>query len=95
MEARHPRGGWTRNQPAHRFANQGWSPADAVVALRGLEPFNLQFCEQPVPDWDWEGLKFVRSKVAEPVMADEAIHGPANAIAGIWREAMDSAWWAA
>lgn len=70
-------------------ANQGWSPANAVVALRGLEPFNVQFCEQPVPYWDWEGLKFVRGKVAVPVMADEAIHSPHDVIEGIRRDAMD------
>jgi L-alanine-DL-glutamate epimerase-like enolase superfamily enzyme len=70
-------------------ANQGWSPANAVVALRGLEPFNVQFCEQPVPYWDWEGLKFVRGKVAVPVMADEAIHSPHDVIDGIRRDAMD------
>ena len=44
-------------------ANQGWSPANAVIALRGLEKYDLQFCEQPVPFWDWEGMKFIRGKV--------------------------------
>jgi len=70
-------------------ANQGWSPSTAVVALTGLEPFHLQFCEQPVPHWDWEGLKFVRGKVSVPVMADEAIHSPHDVIEGIRRDAMD------
>ncbi|MBE3071602.1 MAG: dipeptide epimerase, partial [Acidobacteria bacterium] len=70
-------------------ANQGWSPANAVIALRGLEKYDLQFCEQPVPFWDWEGMTFIRGKVAVPIMADEAIHSPHDVIAGIRRDAMD------
>ena len=40
-------------------ANQGWTPAMAVQALKSLEPLRVEFCEQPVPFWDWEGMKFV------------------------------------
>jgi L-alanine-DL-glutamate epimerase-like enolase superfamily enzyme len=70
-------------------ANQAWSPANAVLALAGLEPFGIEFCEQPVPYWDWAGMKFVRGKARIPIMADEAINGPADAITGIRMEAMD------
>jgi L-Ala-D/L-Glu epimerase len=70
-------------------ANQAWSPASAVIALAGLEAFGIEFCEQPVPSWDWSGMRFIRGKSRVPIMADEAIHGPADAIAGIRLEAMD------
>jgi L-Ala-D/L-Glu epimerase len=70
-------------------ANQGWSPTDAVIALRGIESAGIQFCEQPVPYWDWEGLKYIRGKVAVPLFADESVHSPHDAMAGIRHEAMD------
>lgn len=70
-------------------ANQAWSPANAVVALAGLEPFGIEFCEQPVPYWDWANLKFVRNKARIPIMADEAVSSPADAITGVRMEAMD------
>ncbi|MBE3071512.1 MAG: hypothetical protein IMZ67_00930, partial [Acidobacteria bacterium] len=54
-------------------ANQGWSVTNAVIALRGIEPMGVEFCEQPVAYWDWAGMRAIRSKVAVPLMADEAI----------------------
>ncbi|MDV3240911.1 MAG: hypothetical protein LOY00_03875, partial [Methylocaldum sp.] len=33
-------------------ANQGWIYNDAVCALQGLEAFDIQFCEQPIPSYD-------------------------------------------
>jgi L-alanine-DL-glutamate epimerase-like enolase superfamily enzyme len=42
-------------------ANEGWSVSDALVALRAIAPYGLQFCEQPVKAWDWNGLGHVRA----------------------------------
>ncbi len=70
-------------------ANQGWSVTNAVIALRGLEPLGVEFCEQPVPYWDWAGMRAVRSKVAIPIMADEAISAPADVMEGTRQDAMD------
>jgi L-alanine-DL-glutamate epimerase-like enolase superfamily enzyme len=70
-------------------ANQAWSVASAVAALRGLEPYRVEFCEQPVPSWDWAGMRAIRGKVAIPIMADESIHQPADAVEGVRQEAMD------
>lgn len=70
-------------------ANQGWTPADAVRSLRALEPFKIQFCEQPVLAWDWAGMKFVRDNVGIPVMADESVHVPHDLIEGIREDAVD------
>jgi L-alanine-DL-glutamate epimerase-like enolase superfamily enzyme len=70
-------------------ANQGWSVTDAIKTLRGLEPYNVQFCEQPVPYWDWAGLSRIRGNVPVPVMADESIHSPHDVITGVRQNAMD------
>jgi L-alanine-DL-glutamate epimerase-like enolase superfamily enzyme len=70
-------------------ANQGWSVSNAIAALRGLEPYELEFCEQPVPYWDWVGLARVRSSVPVPIMADEGVNTPHDAIIGLRHDAMD------
>ncbi|RPJ77729.1 MAG: dipeptide epimerase [Acidobacteria bacterium] len=70
-------------------ANQGWSVPAAIKALRGVEPYDLQFCEQPVPYWDWAGMRQIRASVAVPLMADESIHYPHDVIAGVRQDAMD------
>ncbi len=70
-------------------ANQGWSPAEAVHVLRALADQEVQFCEQPVVYWDWQGLKFIRNSVNIPIMVDESVHAPHDAIVGIRENAMD------
>ena len=70
-------------------ANQGWSVPDAIRALRSLEPLHVQFCEQPVPFWDWAGLRQIRGSVPIPVMADESVHTPHDAITGVREGAFD------
>lgn len=70
-------------------ANQGWTPAEAVKCLRGIEQYQIEFAEQPVVSWDWPGMKFVRDAAPMPVMADESVHAAHDAIEGIRRDAMD------
>jgi len=70
-------------------ANQGWTPAEAVRSLRLIEKYDVQFSEQPVAAWDWEGMKFVRDNAPLPVMADESVHVEHDAIEGVRREAID------
>ncbi len=70
-------------------ANQGWTPNTAVHALNGLEKFQVEFCEQPVPYWDWEGLRFVRERSPIAIMADESVHSPHDAIEAVRRDACD------
>jgi L-Ala-D/L-Glu epimerase len=70
-------------------ANQAWTPNQAVRALKGLDAYEVQFCEQPVACWDWDGLKFVRNHSPIPIMADEAVHSPHDAIEAVRREAAD------
>src|SRR5438128_6360072 len=53
-------------------ANQGWDRATALQAIRALEPYGLDFVEQPVARWDREGLAEIARAVKVPIMADEA-----------------------
>ncbi|WPC44602.1 dipeptide epimerase [Clostridium sp. JS66] len=63
-------------------ANQGWKPKEAVYTLRKMEDSGLQieFVEQPVKAHDIEGLKFVTDNVSIPVMADESVFSPEDAL---------------
>ncbi len=53
-------------------ANMNWSVPAAIKWIKALEPFDLQFVEQPVPDFDLAGLAQVRRSVSVPIAADEA-----------------------
>ena len=70
-------------------ANQGWSVPQAIYALRGMEKYKIQLVEQPVVAWDTAGLKAVRSESPIPIMADEAVFGPADAMKLIRADACD------
>jgi len=70
-------------------ANQGWTPNEGVRALKGIDAYDVQFCEQPVPYWDWEGLRFVRERSPIAIMADESVHTPHDAITAVRRDAVD------
>lgn len=70
-------------------ANQGWTIPQAVSALSGMERFGIEFVEQPVASWDIEGLRAVRKRSPIPVMADEALFSPRDAIRLIRAEACD------
>ena len=70
-------------------ANQGWSANEAVRALKGIDQYRVEFCEQPVRYWDWEGMKFVRDRSPIAIMADESVHTPHDAIEAVRRNAVD------
>jgi L-Ala-D/L-Glu epimerase len=57
--------------------NQGWkTPGVAIQAIRGALESGPDYIEQPVLQWDLEGLAEVRRQTGAIVMADEACHGP-------------------
>ncbi len=62
-------------------ANMIWSVPAAIKWIRGLEQFDLQYVEQPVLDFDVEGLAQVRRSVAVPIAADEACTDVRSALA--------------
>lgn len=72
-------------------ANQGWTPRQAVRAMRSLETdgVTLELLEQPVDAADIAGLKYVAERIDTPVMADESVFSPAQAIDLIQQRAAD------
>lgn len=72
-------------------ANQGWKPKEAVrilgqMADRGLD---IEFVEQPVHQHDLVGLKYVTDNVSIPVLADESVQGPMDALTIMQMRAAD------
>jgi L-alanine-DL-glutamate epimerase-like enolase superfamily enzyme len=72
-------------------ANQGWKPKEAVQALRRMEDtgLDIEFVEQPVEANDIDGLKFVTDNVSIPVLADESVFSPQNALTILQKRAAD------
>jgi o-succinylbenzoate synthase len=72
-------------------ANQGWSPKEAVKALRKMEDagLNIEFVEQPVIAHDLEGFKHVTDNVDIPTLADESVFGPYDALKILQTRAAD------
>ena len=70
--------------------NQGWrTPGTAIRAIRQLVPYDPVYIEQPVDQRDLEGLAEVRRACGVPIMADEAIHGPHEALRAVGLRACD------
>ena len=63
-------------------ANQGWKPKEAVKALSKMEDagLDIEFVEQPVEAHDIEGMKYVTDNVSIPVLADESVFSPHDAL---------------
>jgi o-succinylbenzoate synthase len=72
-------------------ANQGWKAKEAVQVLRKMEDEGLaiEFVEQPVEAHDIDGLKYVTDNVAIPVLADESVFAPKDALTILQRRAAD------
>jgi L-alanine-DL-glutamate epimerase-like enolase superfamily enzyme len=61
--------------------NQGWTTAGvAIAAVRESLVSRPDYVEQPVAQWDLEGLAEVRRSTGATIMADEACHGPREAL---------------
>lgn len=70
-------------------ANQGWTPQQAIWALERMADLDIQFIEQPVKAEDIAGLRYVRQAGPIPVMADESVFTPEDALRVIREEAAD------
>lgn len=57
--------------------NQGWrTPGIAIPAIREALASGPEYIEQPIAQWDIEGLAEVRRQTGATIMADECCHGP-------------------
>lgn len=53
-------------------ANAGLTFKDALRLIRALRSVDLEFVEQPLPVWDYDGLTKLSNLVDIPIMADES-----------------------
>ena len=63
-------------------ANQGWEPKQAVRLLNQMQDkgLDIEFVEQPVKAHDFQGMKYVTERSYVPVLADESVFSPEDAL---------------
>jgi o-succinylbenzoate synthase len=63
-------------------ANQAWTPRQAVRILNEMQEkgLKIELVEQPVKAADIEGLKYVTERSYVPVLADESVFSPEDAL---------------
>ncbi|GAA0181843.1 dipeptide epimerase [Clostridium sediminicola] len=72
-------------------ANQGWKPKEAINAVNNMlnAGVDIEIVEQPVFAKDFEGMKMVTDNVPIPVLADESVFSPEDAVRLINMRAAD------
>lgn len=55
-------------------ANQGWSFDDALFALGAMQPYDIEFCEQPMRTWFDDQLPELHLNSPIKIMADESCY---------------------
>ena len=61
-------------------ANQGWSVKDAIRVIDVYQQYGVEAVEQPVKYWNIDGLAYIRNNSRLPIMADESLHSPEDAV---------------
>ncbi|GAB3906272.1 L-Ala-D/L-Glu epimerase [Larkinella knui] len=75
--------------PIRTDANQGWNYVTAVNVLKTIQGWNIEYCEQPVKSWNIADLKRIRTQTTVPIMADESLFSPRDALRLVQEEAVD------
>jgi L-alanine-DL-glutamate epimerase-like enolase superfamily enzyme len=70
-------------------ANEAWTASDAIRIIKALEPFDLEFVEQPVAAHDLDAMRRVRDAVAVPIAADQGAWLESDVLEVIRRRAAD------
>jgi L-alanine-DL-glutamate epimerase-like enolase superfamily enzyme len=70
--------------------NQALTPKQAVRVINQMDEYGLYMAEQPTPSWDLRGLAYVRQNVTVPILADESLWTPHDAIRIIQADAADA-----
>ncbi len=70
-------------------ANQGWEVKEAVATIQEMEKFNVELVEEPIVRGNIEGMTFIRNRVNVPIMADETVFSPRDALKVIKAGAAD------
>ena len=58
-------------KPLRVDANCGWTAENVIERVKQLEPFNLEFVEQPLPKGLYDDVKRLRQATELPIIADE------------------------
>ncbi len=61
-------------------ANQGWDRVTAVKSLQKLEELDIEICEQPLKAKDLDGMRYINQHSSIPLMADESVFTPTDAL---------------
>lgn len=67
-------------------ANQGWDRMAARHHLDAFQHFDIEFCEQPCRADDWRGMRYVNRHSTIPIMADESLFSPVQAMQLVERD---------
>ena len=70
-------------------ANQGWDVKEAIQIIKKLEKYNIDLLEEPISRGNLEGMVLIRSRANIPIMADETVFNPREALAVIKAGAAD------
>ena len=70
-------------------ANMNWSVPTAIKWIRELQKYDLMYVEQPVPDYDLDGMAAVRRAVDVPIAADESCSTVERVVEMLKRESCD------
>ena len=68
-------------------ANQGWDRFTAEKALKAFAQFSVEYCEQPLQAWDLNGARKIGGKSPIPIVADESLFSPSDAMKIVEAEA--------
>lgn len=71
-------------------ANMRWRTiAEAIQVIDAIAPYDIELVEQPLPPREYDGLAELRRRVSIPIMADESVWTPRDAIEVVRRNAVD------
>ncbi len=71
-------------------ANMAWrTPKQAAAIIDAMVPYRPELIEQPLPARELDGMAEIRRRVSVPIMADESVWGPRDAMEVIRRGAAD------
>jgi L-alanine-DL-glutamate epimerase-like enolase superfamily enzyme len=69
--------------------NRAYSPPQALELCRRLEPYHLEYLEQPIPAEPLSDAAWLRSQTSVPIALNESVIDPASVIAIIRAEAAE------
>jgi L-alanine-DL-glutamate epimerase-like enolase superfamily enzyme len=70
-------------------ANEAWRRYEALRFIRAVEPFGIEFFEQPILKEDFDGLKWLRSMTSVPIAANQSSWTEQDILRLIRQEATD------